>query len=1134
MEASSPSLSTTNTQSRRARRRVKERGRLQRQLARKLPLSPSPSFLSSAVGTNIVDIVIISEPIVRHRSLPLSPFSLLYSDNVTSDLIGTSQLVVNKMVVKSAVSLSKVVIDISKNSEPAVGLSHIVVDHQLVETAAALSPVVMNPVGGSAHLLQPSYTGDYPLSPSLLSPVAVEWSPGILQSHPPKPSPFIHLNGVMNLMERFQGEGSVTPGALRRALAKELKAKIQARNVSTETAPIFKPSALQFKELFCAEMLQPGDQPLPVGDSVLRFERIISLHRESSCFLCDSLPVTMLHPQCPAYRMAELLRCGIIPQLEEGPFIEQYAPTGGNGNHISADTYVDCTGEKIAALEAAGVCTKLAPGVQLPANGLCNPIGLIFRKSDLALAKAHGYPIKSPADLTKARKALGPQGLDICIIKERLIHDMTSSGYNSRCKKFPFRFASVIDVTDMITPGCTIGKCDVEAYFHQFPLALAARILVGFVFLSCYYVMNRLAMGMAPAPYIASVFTAFVLQVVQRRRPQSGIVAMMDDYVTAGQSQDVEDTLDTISNVHEDIGFKMVSKKREVGRQIVVYGILINTDNMTLSFDSKAAGAFRSEVDAQIKSMSYGHTASTTDLQHLGGKANHYSQVIQRGLSETQPFYDAQRAGSQLSSLQRATLLTALRYWRDTAAMWEAGGLVANQYPILSRARLRDEPERVVGICTDASGPDGIGGYWSDLRTKQHAFYCQQWDKEGQYSNFMADGTLKSSAWLELLALELTLQRALVGRSGCLVVWATDSLAAAYAALKGNSPSAGCRLTLQRIFDLLDLHHSFLLSTWIAREYNELSDSLSHLAVSLSLCSCSGILTGTSAASNVGGSSQGNSVGQGLSSELCEVRAVLHDAPDGGIPSDVRLNVQLPTDAGGGAERLHGIASQRRQQGEDGSGTSGLQVVVTGSPSTPQPIVGRAAQRRCSGSTPSCSVSGLTPEAGDCKTGPYRSSSAVHSMPSGGPQGAAHAGRRTRTQVMGLNGRSCDMGGDFDRMSSLTLGSGSHQDSSVGRLSASVCGGLSPSTLGLQVTQGLLRQIPLVDPALSSALSSHSPREARLDQGMHLRFASASSKDHSSQLRPRRSAVQRALASGWRGHRFVRGWPKLYTHQESG
>jgi hypothetical protein len=180
--------------------------------------------------------------------------------------------------------------------------------------------------------------------------------------------------------------------------------------------------------------------------------------------------------------LADLLRYGIQPQLHEGPFNAPYGPSGLDGNHQSADTFYACTKAKIDTLTSAGVCTQLPKGAALPPGALSNPIGTIFRKSDIALAAAHGYPVKSIHDLEVARAALGPKGRDITNLKERLIHDMTSNGYNGQCKQFPFRFASVMDVTDMITPGCDLGKCDVEGYFHQFPLALAARLLVGFVF----------------------------------------------------------------------------------------------------------------------------------------------------------------------------------------------------------------------------------------------------------------------------------------------------------------------------------------------------------------------------------------------------------------------------------------------------------------------------------------------------------------------------------------------------------------------------------------------------------------------------------------------------------------------------
>ena len=143
--------------------------------------------------------------------------------------------------------------------------------------------------------------------------------------------------------------------------------------------------------------------------------------------------------------------------------------------------------------------------------------------------------------------------------------------------------------------------------------------------------------------------------------------------------------------------------------------------------------------------MQKGFFPSKTDLQHFGGKANHFGQLIQRGLSETQVFYDCERAGRHSSPQLCQALLTAMKFWRDLAAIWEKGDIAANQYPIISRHSLRERPERVLAICTDASGPDGIGGYWGDLATRHPSFYCQQWELEGLHSN-SRNGILKSSA----------------------------------------------------------------------------------------------------------------------------------------------------------------------------------------------------------------------------------------------------------------------------------------------------------------------------------------------------------------------------------------------------
>ena len=61
-----------------------------------------------------------------------------------------------------------------------------------------------------------------------------------------------------------------------------------------------------------------------------------------------------------------------------------------------------------------------------------------------------------------------------------------------------------------------------------------------------------------------------------------------------------------------------------------------------MPFDAKTAGAFCSELDILLRKLSsYGLFLSKAKLMRHGGKANNFSQVLQRGLSETQLFYDS-------------------------------------------------------------------------------------------------------------------------------------------------------------------------------------------------------------------------------------------------------------------------------------------------------------------------------------------------------------------------------------------------------------------------------------------------------------------------------------------------------------
>ena len=109
---------------------------------------------------------------------------------------------------------------------------------------------------------------------------------------------------------------------------------------------------------------------------------------------------------------------------------------------------------------------------------LINPLGVVFRPSDRARARALlQAEMASQADLDTVNTAFTASGEKV--VKARLILDNSMSKLNEHSLTPPFQYSSVDDLAALITPGCWIATCDVEAFYHRFSLALLWRFLFG-------------------------------------------------------------------------------------------------------------------------------------------------------------------------------------------------------------------------------------------------------------------------------------------------------------------------------------------------------------------------------------------------------------------------------------------------------------------------------------------------------------------------------------------------------------------------------------------------------------------------------------------------------------------------------
>lgn len=131
------------------------------------------------------------------------------------------------------------------------------------------------------------------------------------------------------------------------------------------------------------------------------------------------------------------------------------------------------------------------------------------------------------------------------------------------------------------------------------------------------------------------------------------------------------------------------------------------------------------------------------------------------------------------------------------------------------------------------SGPDGIGYLTYTVKNPEIEleFFSEIW-KEG-YSP-------SSSMLGELLALNKYIESRGKNLRNCILVWVSDSMSSVWAILKGRCREPEPFQILCNILEQCDMFRVLLLALWVPREYNELSDFLSHLSFNLSRQNISG------------------------------------------------------------------------------------------------------------------------------------------------------------------------------------------------------------------------------------------------------------------------------------------------------
>ena len=690
------------------------------------------------------------------------------------------------------------------------------------------SALAFVPQGTMINYVPLSYEGD-PFRPQ---PSPPWWEVAGDQPTPSQaPTPFTSFGAIPVIREWITGlaqRGNLNLAEMRRQQARV--------GVDGLPAPDPRPKSDNIYAMFDPAHMLSGANPLPPGVSRLKVEGFVKGHREH-CRYCQQWS-SGIGPGCYFEAMQKQLICGIRWPMSPGDPVPLYTASGRDGNHRSAVIYEEFLAAKCAKMAAEG---HLRPYEGNPSDLVVSPLGVTGQRArQIQMEHATGIQIRDGASYAAASAAFAELKPDFDAMKLRAIMDLTASGINEKCELKRFSYAGLSAALELLTPGCFVAVLDLRAYYNQFPVAEECYPLLGCCHGGARWYSSVLPMGLSPAPYYASSWSAEILE--EHRARGVKISNLLDDFIVVGDTlMECTRSLVRVENGFESRGLPLAEDKRQPPSQCVNYlGFRINTVTMTVSVIPAKAAGFLLVLEAAMDALRAGGNVSHSDWNHICSKLEDYAQVSQLGKNYVAWAWSYLTHGPTLSVYGRTNLLSDLEWWHTQLSSWATGVLSGFEYAILNGSVLAANPALIDVVVTDMSGPDGTGAYYGPLLDENPQFFSETWPEGGRP---------KSSFVGELEALKNTLVRRVealrasgVGRPPppSLLISVMDSLGAVQSVNSGRCADVVGRAVLREIYVLCAELRTTVIALWHYRENNSLADWLSHLARSL----CRGEVSG--------------------------------------------------------------------------------------------------------------------------------------------------------------------------------------------------------------------------------------------------------------------------------------------------
>ena len=219
----------------------------------------------------------------------------------------------------------------------------------------------------------------------------------------------------------------------------------------------------------------------------------------------------------------------------------------------------------------------------------------------------------------------------------RLIHDASRpSGFalNDFAKNNSFKYQSIQDAVDFVTPGCYFAKLDLSNAFRCVKSHRSNFKATGLKWRFqgdkhyTYLIDERLPFGARKSPEIFNSITQAVREMMKRKGYDT-IICYLDDFLIVAQTHsECIQALNELLCLLRRLGFQINYKKLEGPTQKITFlGIVLNSITMTLSIP----GEKLEDVASTMKSFMSCRKVTKRDIQSLVGKLNWITQCVYGG-----------------------------------------------------------------------------------------------------------------------------------------------------------------------------------------------------------------------------------------------------------------------------------------------------------------------------------------------------------------------------------------------------------------------------------------------------------------------------------------------------------------------